>query len=104
VGATPEVGAPPDADAAAAAEAARAAQPLWALLPPSARARYVRYKPGMNCLVAYDLEVAGTQVAAYAKAYHSGARDQLAKAVARPAIRVATSVRPASSSVGVRGS
>ena len=42
MGATPEVGALPDADAAAAAEAARAAQPLWALLPPSARARYVR--------------------------------------------------------------
>ena len=31
-----------DFDAAAAAEAARVAQPLWALLPPSARARYVR--------------------------------------------------------------
>lgn len=32
----------PGADAAAAAEAAREAQPLWALLPPAARARYIR--------------------------------------------------------------
>ena len=41
---------------------------------------YVRYKPGMNCLVAYNLEVDGAAVAVYAKAYRAGAQEQLRKA------------------------
>ncbi len=34
-----------------------------------ARATYVRYKPKTNCLVAYRLEVAGTEIDVYAKAF-----------------------------------
>lgn len=30
---------------------------------------YIRYKPGVNCLVAYHLDIAGTPVEGYAKAY-----------------------------------
>ncbi|RME48194.1 MAG: hypothetical protein D6791_03945, partial [Chloroflexi bacterium] len=49
----------------------------------SARARYVRYKPGTNCLVAYQLEVTGTWTDVYAKAYRAGTRGKLRKARAR---------------------
>lgn len=39
-----------------------------------ASSRYVRYKPNTNCLSAYQLDVAGEMVDAYAKAY--GLKDQ----------------------------
>jgi aminoglycoside phosphotransferase (APT) family kinase protein len=41
---------------------------------------YIRYKPGMNCLVGYALEIDGVKVAAYAKGHRADARDQLEKA------------------------
>ena len=41
---------------------------------------YIRYKPGMNCLVAYELEVDGGRMAAYAKGHRADANDQLRKA------------------------
>ncbi|HYO48275.1 MAG TPA: hypothetical protein VEW94_00380, partial [Chloroflexia bacterium] len=46
----------------------------------AAHPTYVRYKPGMNCLVGYRLEVEGAKVAAYAKGHRADARDQLDKA------------------------
>lgn len=45
----------------------------------AARPVYVRYKPGMNCLVAYQLEVAGATVAVYARAYGPDAPAKLSK-------------------------
>ncbi len=42
----------------------------------SARARYVRYKPGTSCLVAYDVRVGDGTIGAYARC-HAG--DQLVK-------------------------
>jgi aminoglycoside phosphotransferase (APT) family kinase protein len=52
----------------------------------SARATYVRYKPGMNCLVAYELDVDGVVVEAYAKAHRADASDQLRKAREQPGV------------------
>ncbi|HKP53150.1 MAG TPA: phosphotransferase [Chloroflexia bacterium] len=52
----------------------------------TARATYVRYKPGMNCLVAYTLRVGGVDIAAYAKAHRLDARDQLQKARDKPGV------------------
>src|SRR5206468_3393763 len=40
-----------------------------AIDPGSARIEYVRYKPGKNCIVAYRVGVAGTEVKLYAKAH-----------------------------------
>src|SRR3954465_143658 len=47
---------------------------------------YVRYKPGMNCLVAYELQVAGQRIAAYAKGHRADASDQLTKAEQRGSV------------------
>ncbi|MFQ5592857.1 MAG: phosphotransferase family protein [Anaerolineae bacterium] len=49
----------------------------------AAKARYVRYKPGTNCLVAYRLQVAGVETDVYAKAYRAGTRGKLRKAQER---------------------
>jgi aminoglycoside phosphotransferase (APT) family kinase protein len=46
----------------------------------AAHPAYIRYKPGMNCLVGYALEIDGVKVAAYAKGHRADARDQLDKA------------------------
>ena len=42
----------------------------------SARARYLRYKPGTSCLVAYEVQVSGESVGMYARCH---ARDQVVK-------------------------
>lgn len=50
----------------------------------SARSTYVRYKPGTNCLIAYQLEVAGVVEPVYAKAFAPGAAGKLRKAREQP--------------------
>jgi len=45
----------------------------------SIRSSYVRYKRGTNCLVAYELNVAGTKVPIYAKAFGANSRNKLQK-------------------------
>jgi Ser/Thr protein kinase RdoA (MazF antagonist) len=52
----------------------------------SATATYVRYKPGMNCLVAYRLSVGGVEIDSYAKAHRPDAREQFQKALERPGV------------------
>lgn len=52
----------------------------------TAQSTYVRYKPGMNCLVAYRLKVAGATVELYAKAYRPNAEVKLRKARGRSSI------------------
>lgn len=47
---------------------------------------YVRYKPGMNCLVAYKVELPGGQIDVYAKGHGAGAADPLREAVGQPGI------------------
>lgn len=47
------------------------------------RATYVRYKPGMNCLVAYEFESAGLTIPLYATAYRPEDHVKLHKAVTR---------------------
>ncbi|HEX8229934.1 MAG TPA: phosphotransferase [Chloroflexia bacterium] len=47
---------------------------------------YVRYKPGMNCLVAYKVQLPGGQIDIYAKAHGAGAADPLREAVEQPGI------------------
>lgn len=51
----------------------------------SARLRYLRYKPGQNCLAAYTLEVDGRRVECHAKAYRAVDAGKLAKSAWRPA-------------------
>lgn len=51
----------------------------------TARSTYVRYKPGTNCLVAYQLETDGVTVDVHAKAHRPDAEDKLRKAHERPA-------------------
>jgi len=46
----------------------------------SARIRYLRYKPGMNCLAAYELTMSGERVVCHAKAYRGGDSSKLDKA------------------------
>src|SRR5438093_11933986 len=46
-----------------------------------ARAAYVRYKPSMNCLVAYEQDIAGTTMTAYAKGCGPNALDHRQKAL-----------------------
>ena len=46
----------------------------------TARVTYVKYKPGTNCLVSYRVEMGGTAIDVYAKAYRPDAQAQLAKA------------------------
>lgn len=45
----------------------------------SIRSTYVRYKRSTNCLVAYELEVAGTKVPIYAKAFGANSWNKLQK-------------------------
>lgn len=45
----------------------------------SIRSTYVRYKRGTNCLVAYEVNVAGTKVPIYAKAFGVNSRNKLQK-------------------------
>jgi len=52
----------------------------------AAYSTYVRYKPGTNCLVAYEFTVGGQRVAAYAKAHGSAAAIKLAKARQTPGV------------------
>lgn len=52
----------------------------------SASPSYIRYKPGMNCLVAYQLDVDGEQVALYAKGHRADASEQLRKAHDLPGV------------------
>ena len=49
------------------------------------RLRYLRYKPGQNCLAAYTVNVAGTEVECHAKAYRHCDGAKLAKAGMRAA-------------------
>ena len=49
----------------------------------AARITYLRYKPGMNCLASYTLEVEGLEVEAYAKAYGGNSLTKLKKAQER---------------------
>lgn len=51
----------------------------------SARLRYLRYKPAQNCLAAFTLNVAGTEVECHAKAYRHCDITKLENAEARPA-------------------
>ncbi|MGH3666415.1 MAG: hypothetical protein ACRDU8_10080, partial [Egibacteraceae bacterium] len=46
-----------------------------------AEARYVRYKPGGSCVVAYRFHTAGGEVDGFAKAYRRGAEGKAAKAL-----------------------
>lgn len=48
------------------------------------RPLYVRYKPGMNCLVAYKAQLPHGQVDIYAKGHGAGAADPLREAIERP--------------------
>jgi streptomycin 6-kinase len=52
----------------------------------SARITYVKYKPGTNCLVGYQLEVAGASLDVYAKAYPCTAQNKLRKAREQPSV------------------
>ncbi|MFQ5528990.1 MAG: phosphotransferase family protein, partial [Gemmatimonadota bacterium] len=47
------------------------------------RPAYVRYKPGMNCLVSYRVETDNGTHEVYAKAYRNADREKLQKAVCR---------------------
>lgn len=44
---------------------------------------YLRYKPGMNCLARYGLQVNGQQVTAYAKAHGDDAETKIGKSMER---------------------
>ena len=56
----------------------------------SARATYVRYKPGTSCLVAYRLDLGDREVLAFAKAYRQGGRAKVAKDQGKGGEAVAT--------------
>jgi thiamine kinase-like enzyme len=47
------------------------------------RKTYIRYKPATNCLVSYELEIAGTRTSIYAKAVTQDSIDKLKKYQAR---------------------
>jgi tRNA A-37 threonylcarbamoyl transferase component Bud32 len=47
---------------------------------------YLRYKAGMNCLVRYELSMAGKLVTGYAKAHGADADAKLSKAIERPMV------------------
>ena len=51
-----------------------------------AEARYVRYKPGMNCLVAYHIESGGQAHAVYAKVHRPGDEAKVRKAQTRTGV------------------
>jgi streptomycin 6-kinase len=46
----------------------------------SVKVTYARYRPGVTCLVGYQLEIGGIRVAAYARTYSSSGLSQIAKA------------------------
>src|SRR5688500_2177760 len=50
----------------------------------AARATYVKYKPGTNCLAGYRLTVGGAEVIAYAKAFRINATRKLEQAREQP--------------------
>ncbi|HEV2809674.1 MAG TPA: phosphotransferase [Acidimicrobiales bacterium] len=56
----------------------------------SARATYVRYKPGTSCLVAYRFDLGDTEVPAFAKAYRQGEQAKVAKAQGKGGAAVVT--------------
>lgn len=56
----------------------------------SARATYVRYKPGTSCLVAYRFDLGDREVPAFAKAYRQGERAKVAKAQGKGGAAVMT--------------
>ena len=49
----------------------------------AAQPRYIRYKPGMNCLIAYRLKTGEKWIDVYAKAHSADAADKLHKAKLR---------------------
>jgi hypothetical protein len=51
-----------------------------------ARVTYVKYHPGVKCLVGYQLPVAGTEVQLYAAAHPADAQRELEKARTRPSV------------------
>lgn len=52
----------------------------------STKVRYLRYKPGVNCLAAATLNVGGVEVACHAKAYRMADAEKLHKALHRPTV------------------
>ncbi len=52
--------------------------------PVTARGSYIRYKPGMNCLVSYRLQTPDAEVMVHAKAHGPDAREKLGKAKTKP--------------------
>ena len=52
----------------------------------AARPLYVRYKPGMNALFAFDLDVAGETVTLHAKAHRPADQVKFDKAARRPSV------------------
>ena len=66
----------------------RTARPELGLV--SARATYVRYKPGTSCLVAYRFDLGDREVLAFAKAYRQGGRAKVAKAQGKGGAAVVT--------------
>lgn len=71
----------------ALADRLRAVRPELGLV--SARATYVRYKPGTSCLVGYRLELADGEVLAFAKAYRRGDAAKATKARSKGGTAVA---------------
>ncbi|MBW3611543.1 MAG: aminoglycoside phosphotransferase family protein [Actinobacteria bacterium] len=66
----------------------RTARPELGLV--SARATYVRYKPGTSCLVAYRFDLGDREALAFAKAYRQGGRAKVAKAQGKGGAAVVT--------------
>ena len=52
----------------------------------AAYSTYVRYKPGTNCLVAYELTIAGRRLGAYATAHGTDAAIKSADARQTPGV------------------
>jgi aminoglycoside phosphotransferase (APT) family kinase protein len=52
----------------------------------AARLRYLRYKPGQNCLAGYALEIGGRTIECHAKAHRFDALNKLDKAAERTAV------------------
>lgn len=73
-----------DPDAFAAALAPALTPHLPGTEPVTARGTYLRYKPGMNCLVSYKLQTLDAEVMVHAKAHGPDAENKLAKAKKKP--------------------
>ncbi len=52
----------------------------------SVEPRYVRYKPGVSCLVGYSIQTASGRVDAYARAHSAASSDKIAKARQRASV------------------